>query len=94
MLEWWEGEHELDYALSLDDDVTINVLWECELYKFFMCSNMWSQPLLLQRLIDMWDPVVEQFMVGDQILWLEIKDVYFLTGLSCRGATIVLVGGQ
>lgn len=40
-----------------------------------MCLNMWSQPLLLQHLVVMWDPDVGHFMVGDQILQLEIEDI-------------------
>lgn len=72
----------------------VNVLYECGLYKLFLCLNMRSQPLLLQHLVDMWDPNAGHFMVGDQILRLEIEDIYFLTGLSQRGATLVLVGGR
>ena len=94
MLEWWEREHDLDDALAFGDDIMVNVLQECGLYKFFMWSNMWSQPLLLQHLVDMWDPDVGHFMAGDQILWLQKKDVYFLTELSCRVVTYVLVGGR
>ena len=90
MLEWWEKEHELDDALALNDDVTVNVLRECSLYKFFFCLNMRSQPLLLQHLVDMWDRDAGHFMVGDQILQLEIEDIYFLTELSWRGAMMVL----
>ena len=59
-----------------------------------MCLNMQSHPALLQCLVDMWHPNVAHFMVGDQILWLEIEDEYFLTGFSHRGATIVLVKGR
>lgn len=84
MLEWWEWEHELDDALVLNDDVMMNVLHECGLYKFFLCLNMQSQSLLLQHLVDMWD----------QILRLEIEDIYLLTGLSQRGVILVLVRGQ
>ena len=55
MLEWREKEHELDDALALNDDVLVNVLHECGLYKLFLCPNMRSHPLLLQHLVDMWD---------------------------------------
>lgn len=50
--------------------------------------------MLLQRLVDMWDPDVGHFMVGDQILHLEIEDVYFITRLSHRGVRVVLVRGR
>lgn len=59
-----------------------------------MCLNMRSQPLLLQHLVDMWDLDAGNSMVGDDILWLEIEDIYFLTGLSHRGVTMGLDGGQ
>ena len=72
----------------------VKVLWECGMYKFFMCPNMQSHPVLLQLLVDMWDPDAGYFMVGNQILWLEIEDVYFLTELSRRGATVVLARGR
>ena len=55
MLEWREREHELDDALALNDDIMVNVLGESGLYNFFTCLNIWSQQLLLQHLVDMWD---------------------------------------
>lgn len=55
-----------------------------------MCLNMWSQPLLLQHLVDMRELDVGRFMVGDQILRLEIEDLYLLTGFYSRGETMVL----
>ena len=94
MLEWKENENELDEALVLNDNVTMNVLHEFGLYKFFFCLNMRSQLLLLQHLVDMWDPDVGKFLVGDQTLQLEIEEISFLTRLSQRGATMVLVRGQ
>ena len=40
MLEWREQEHEFNFSLALNDDVTLNVLCECALYKLFLCLNM------------------------------------------------------
>ena len=87
-------KHVLGDALELCDDDMVNVFQECGLYKFFMCPNMLSQPLILQHLVDMWDLDAWHFMVGDQILLLEIEDVYFLNGLSRKGMTVVLAGGR
>ena len=70
----------------------MNVLGERGLYKFFMCLNMRSQPLLLQHLVDMWDPDAGHSMVDDNILRLELEDIYFLTSWSHRGVTVVLAG--
>ena len=65
MSECQEQENELDDALALNENVTVKVLHECGLYKFFLCPNMRSQPLLLQHLVDMWDLDVGHFMLGD-----------------------------
>ena len=70
------------------------MLRECGLYKKNLCPNMRSQPLLLQHLVDTWDPDAGKFMVGDQILQLEIEYIYFLIGLSRRGAIMVLARGR
>jgi hypothetical protein len=59
-----------------------------------MCSNMCSQLVLLQHMVDMWDLDAGHFKVGDQILRVEIEDIYILTVVSHRGATMVLARGQ
>lgn len=68
--------------MALNDDATIDALRNCELLKIFMCSGLRAQPLLLQRMVAMWDFDSQYFVVGDQILEVEIDDIYFLTGLS------------
>lgn len=50
--------------------------------------------MLLEHLVDMWHLDAGHFMVGDQIFFLDIEDVYFLTRLSYRGAMVVLDGGR
>ena len=62
------------------------------LVKFFEVSGMMAQPALLQYIVDLWDVDQRVFRVGDETLTLEIDDIYFLTGLSRRGAPINLVG--
>ena len=42
----------------------------------------------------MWDPNQYNFVVGVHILPIEIKDIYFLTGLSMRGSLMVLSGAR
>jgi hypothetical protein len=49
---------------------------------------------MLQKLVDMWDADQQHFVVQDQVLTLEMEDIYFFMGLSHRGATVVLVGGK
>jgi hypothetical protein len=43
-------------------------------------------------MIGLWNIVEQGFQIGTQLLTIELEDVYFLTGLSKRGAPIVLSG--
>ena len=49
---------------------------------------------MLEWLIKIWDPDGKHFMVRDQVLKLDIEDIYFLTRLSWHGSTMVLVGSK
>ena len=42
----------------------------------------------------MWNPEQQHFEVGAHILIVEVEDIYFLTGLSRRGAPISLTGSR
>jgi hypothetical protein len=42
----------------------------------------------------MWDSEQQVFHVGVHVLSLDIEDIYFLTGLSRRGARVTLTGGR
>ena len=55
MLEWKEHEQELNDQATLGDQETMDALHNCGLLKFFMCPGMRAQPLLLERLVAMWD---------------------------------------
>lgn len=57
-----------------------------------MCPGIRAQPLLLQRMVAMWDVDSQLFMVGDQTLEIEVHDIYFLTGLSHWGESIYFGG--
>lgn len=75
MLEWKEREHELNDQVALGDQETMDALWNCGLLKFFMCPGMQAQPMLLERLVAIWDTDSQVFMVGDQKLTLEVEDI-------------------
>lgn len=94
MLEWREREHEMNDSVALQDADTIHALRECGLLKFFMVQNMRAQVPLLEKLIDMWDVDGQFFLVGGNVLTIEVEDLYFLTGLSRRGASISLAGSS
>ena len=92
MLEWKEREHEANHQAVLNDCATMVSLCNCGLLKFFMCPGLRAQPLLLQRMVGMWEPNSQRFMVGDPALDIEVDDIYFLTGLSHRGESVYFGG--
>jgi hypothetical protein len=47
---------------------------------------------LLEYLIGLWDSDEKAFQIGSHMLEIDIEDVYFLMGLSKRGAPIILSG--
>ena len=57
-----------------------------------MCPGLRAQPLLLQRMVAMWEPDSQRFLVGDQYLEIEVDDIYFFTGLSHRGEPVKFGG--
>jgi hypothetical protein len=42
----------------------------------------------------MWDIDQQVFFVGAHIIEIDIEDIYFLTGLSRRGARVTLTGSR
>ena len=63
----------------------MNALRNCGLKKFFLIPCLRAQPELLQYLISIWDEHEQVFRLRDQVLELEVSDVYFITRLSRRG---------
>jgi hypothetical protein len=55
---------------------------------------MRAQLRLLEYLVHMWDVDQQVFHVGAHILEIDIEDIYFLTGLSRRGARVTLTGSR
>ena len=75
MLEWKEHEHQLNAQATLGDQETMDALRNYGLLKLFMFPGIQAQPLLLERLVVMWDTDSQMFMVGDQVLTLEVDDI-------------------
>ncbi len=48
----------------------------------------------MRWIIQHWDEHEQVFKIGDQELVIDRDDIYFLTGLSCRGAQANLTGGR
>jgi hypothetical protein len=94
MMEWREREHEYYYYISLNNPGTVNSLRQCGLLKLFKIQDMRAQLRLLEYLVHMWDVDQQVFHVGPHVLSLDIKDIYFLTGLSHHGYHVNLTGGR
>jgi hypothetical protein len=87
MIEWKEREHEIDDLDALRSPCTWAALRACVLLKFFKLQKM-KEILLLEHMIGLWDVADQGFLIGTQLLTIELEDVYFLTGLSKRGVPI------
>jgi hypothetical protein len=55
---------------------------------------MRAQLRLLEYLVHIWDVDQQLFHVGVHTLTLDIKDIYFLMGLSRHGYHVILTGGR
>jgi hypothetical protein len=94
MLEWREREHEEDDSIVGNDPGTVATLQDCGLLKFFRIPGMRAQLRLLEYLVHMRDVDQQLFHVGVHMLTLDIKDIYFLMGLSRRGHHATLTRGR
>jgi hypothetical protein len=90
MLEWKERENELDDVASLKSPSARAMLSNCGLLKYVKVQKMKKEVLLLEHMIGLWNIAKKVFQMGTQLLNIELEDVYFITGLSKRGAPIVL----
>jgi hypothetical protein len=90
MIEWKEHEHELNDIATLQNPQARAALRNCGLLKYFKLQKMKKEVLLLEYMIGLWNTVEQAFQIGPQMLNIELEDVYFLTGLSKRGAPIIL----
>ena len=66
----------------------------CGLLKYARLEPMRGQEDLLRWLIQQWDECHHVFRIGGNELSIEKDDVYFLTGLSCRGPRPNLTGSR
>jgi len=94
VVEWKEREHDDVDALALEDEGCMNALRDCGLKKFFLTPYLRAQPELLQFIVDLWYVDDQVFHLRDQVLELDVSDVYFITGLSQKGARPILTGGR
>ena len=93
-IEWKEREHGEEDEQAMENETCMNALKNCGLNKFFLTPCLRAQPELLQYLISIWDENEQVFKLRDQVLELEVSDVYFITGLSRRGLVPILIGSR
>ncbi|CAA3018921.1 Hypothetical predicted protein [Olea europaea subsp. europaea] len=94
VVEWREREHDAIDAMALEDEACMEALRDCGLKKFFLTSYLRAQPELLRFIVDAWDIEDQVFRLRDQTLELDVSDIYFITGLSQRGACPILTGSR
>ena len=63
---------------------------DCGLYKFWFLGSLRENPRLLQLPVDYWEPDSETFKLYGTPLSIEVEDIYFIIGLSCRGEVVNL----
>ena len=78
----------------MENEACMNALRNYGLKKFFLTPCLRAQPELLQYLVSIWDENKEVFKLRDQVLELEVSDVYFITGLSRRGPVPIMTGSR
>jgi len=92
IIEWKEREHGAEDMAAFHDPNTIEALRDCSLLEFFKIQIMRKQVLLLEHLTRMWDANDQLLNVGPHTIDIEMKDIYFLIGLSKWREPIILVG--
>ena len=94
VLEWREREHGTMDQEALQIAPTIHALRISGLLKFFCTSPMRANVHLLEFMINYWDHDLGMFNLQGETLDITTEDMYFITGLSRRGAPVNLEGGD
>ena len=91
-ISWREHEHSAIDNEVMQDQVSLNILRNCGLLKFFKMPNMKSNVRLLEILVNYWEPEEDCFIIDQMPIRIEVEDIYFITGLSRRGEPVDLHG--
>ena len=57
------------------------------------CERIWSRTQLLNMLIQYWDLKRETIVINEQVLTIELEDIYFIIDLSHCFEVVNLKGG-
>ena len=82
VLEWREREYGDDEEIVQGNLIAQQALRTCGLYKYWCLGSLRAKPILLQLLVDYWDPESETFQIDGMSLSIEVEDIYFITCLS------------
>jgi hypothetical protein len=90
-VQWQERDWaQLQDVVAIEEPRVRATLATCGLLKFFECPLIRAQEYLLQLLLQMWSPELHCFLMrGEQIPFIVVEDVYFLTGLPFRGTPLL-----
>ena len=91
-ISWREREHSAIDNEVMQDQLSLNILQNCGLLKFFKMPNMKSNVRLLEMLVNYWVPEEDCFIIDQMPIRIEVEDIYFITGLSRRGEPVDLHG--
>ena len=80
--------------MAIENEAYMTALKNCGLKKFFLTPCLRAQLEILQYLVSIWDENEEVFKLQDQVLELEVSDVYFITRLSYRGPVPILTSSR
>ena len=92
VLEWREREHEIMDHAALQSEPTIQVLRTSGLLNLFCTSPIWANVCILEFMVNYWDHEMGMFNLQGETLELTVEEIYFITGLSQRGALVNLEG--
>lgn len=94
VIEWMEREHGEEDEMVIENEACMTALKNYGLNKFFLTPCLRAQLELLQYLVSIWNENEEVFKLRDQVLELEVSDVYFITGFSRKGPLPILTGSR
>ena len=86
-ISWREREHSAIDNEVMQDQVSLNILRNCGLLKFFKMPNMKSNVRLLEMLVKYWEPEEDFFMIDQMPVRIEVEDIFYHWTLPEGGAS-------
>ena len=86
-ISWREREHSAIDQEVMQDQVSLNILQNCGLLKFFKMPNMKSNVWLLEMLVNYWEPEEDCFMIDQMPVRIELEDIFYHWTLPEGGAS-------